>query len=516
MLSKQGARWAAPAAGRAMRFASLRVPHRAHLFIDNKWCDAEGGRTFPVFNPAKEEEIFQCARASAADVDRAVRGAKAAFHGPDWGRQSVGKDRGDMLRKMAAGLREQREDFSVLESLDNGKPINEARADIDACIGLLDYYSGFADRFEEEMIKTVKTEDTDFEVRLVKQPAGVMGLVTPWNFPLMQTVVKVAPALAAGCSMVLKPSSVCTATSLRLGDLALEAGLPPGALNIIAGTGSEAGAALLDHRHIQMISFTGSSGIGHTVLNAAAKRLVPAHLELGGKGAIVVFDDVDIDSVVDWIMIGIFMCSGQVCSATSRLVVHRGVEKKLLERLAAAAQKLRIGDPLEESTQLGSLTSKDAFDTVVGFVDRAKKEGAEVICGGNSVKVDGKGYFYEATVLKVTGEMEAWREEIFGPVLTVQSFDTEEEAVRLANDTVYGLANAVVSDDPERCERVAQQLHAGVVWKNCSNSVPVEAPFGGFGESGFGKEYGAAGFEAYIQTKVITGCKPGFSWKWYA
>jgi betaine-aldehyde dehydrogenase len=359
----------------------------------------------------------------------------------------------------------------------------------------------------------VATDDTDFNVRLVQEPAGVAGLVTPWNFPLMQAAAKVAPALAAGCSMVLKPSSVCPATCLRLGDLALEAGLPAGALNIVTGTGREAGSALLDHRFVDRLSFTGSSGVGHTVHHAAANRLVPVSLELGGKGAIVVFDDVDLEATVDWIMVGIFLCAGQSCSATSRLVVQRGVEAKLLERLVEVAGNLRTGDPLDEATQLGPLTTKEQLDIVSGFVDRARQEGAEVICGGSPIP--GKGYYYPPTILRAASDSEAWREEIFGPVLCVQSFDTEEEAVRIANDSEYGLGNAVVTEDAERCERVAQQLHAGVVWKNCSNAIPTEAPFGGFGKSGFGKEYGAMGFEEYVQTKVITGCKPGFSFQWY-
>ena len=288
---------AAPVTPRAARLASsLAAPHRAQLFLNNEWRDASDGATLAVENPATEETLFHCARATAEDVDTAVRGARACFRGPEWGKQSASAARGDMLRKMASGLQQQKEDFSVLESLDNGKPLVEARADMDVCIGLLEYYAGLADSFDEERTTHVQTSDTDFNVRLVAEPAGVVGLVTPWNFPLMQAVAKVAPAIAAGCAMVLKPSSVCPATCLRLGDLAIDAGLPPGALQIISGTGREAGSALLDHRLIDRLSFTGSSGVGHTVLAAAAKRLVPASMELGGKGAIVVFDDVQLEA----------------------------------------------------------------------------------------------------------------------------------------------------------------------------------------------------------------------------
>lgn len=495
-------------------FAALGVPHRNQLFINNEWREAEGGRTFVVSNPATDEELFRCARASVADVDAAVQNARACFRGPRWGKQSSGKARGAILRKMAAALREQKEDFAVLESLDNGKPIKESRADMDVCISCFDYYAGFADNFEHERETVVEAKSNpSFGVRLVREPVGVVGMVTPWNFPLMQAAVKVAPALAAGCSMVLKPSSVCPATCLRLGDLALAAGLPAGAMNIVTGTGSEAGAALLDHGLVDRLSFTGSSGVGSTVLHAAAKRLVPSTVELGGKGAIVIFDDVGLEAAVDWIMLGIFMCAGQSCSATSRLIVQRGIEGRLLERLAQEATKLRMGDPLSEDTQLGPLTSKEQLKIVSGFVDRARKAGAEVLCGG--VAPGGRGCYYPATILRTPVDSEAWKEEIFGPVLAVQSFDSEEEAVRLANDTEYGLGNAVMTNDAARCERVAQQLHAGVVWKNCSNAIPTEAPFGGFGKSGFGKEYGAMGFEEYTNTKVITSCDVGYSFNWY-
>jgi betaine-aldehyde dehydrogenase len=495
--------------------ASLPVPFRTQLFINSEWRDAEGGRTFTVSNPATEEELFECARASAKDVDIAVRAAKDSFFGSSWGKRSEGKFRGDILRKMGALLQEKKEEFAILETLDNGKPLGESRADMDACIGLFEYYAGLADEWDANRVTPVKTQDTDFEVRLVREPIGVIGMVTPWNFPLMQAVAKIAPALATGCSMVLKPSSVCPATCLRLGDLAVEAGLPTGALNIITGSGSEAGQQLLDHKAVNALSFTGSSGIGETVMHSAAKSLVPTCVELGGKGAVVVFDDIsNLDAVIDWIMVGIFVCSGQVCSATSRLIVARSLEDRLIERLVEATRKLRIGNPLDESTQFGAITNKEQLDTTIGFVERAIKDGAELVYGGKPIS--GKGYWYEPTILKAKPGTEVWQEEIFGPVLVYQAFDDEEDAVRLANDTAYGLGNAVITDNDEQCERVAQQLHAGVVWKNCSNAIPVEAPFGGFGKSGFGKEYGALGLEEYVQTKVITGSKPGFSWKWYS
>jgi len=486
------------------------VPHRTQLFINNEWKTTP--KTFNVTNPATEEHLFECAAASPADVDAAVQSSRTCFHSKEW-KAMTGKERGTILRKMGALLKEQREDFSLLETLDNGKPINESRADIDVCVQVFDFYADLADNLDATRTTDV-TNNPDLNVRLVKQPIGVCGMVTPWNFPLMQSVPKIAPALAAGCTMVLKPSSVCPATSMRLGDLALAAGLPAGALNIITGTGRDAGAALLDHKDLDYLSFTGSSGVGHTVMDAAAKKLLPSLVELGGKGAIIVFDDADIDSAVDWVMIGIFPCAGQVCSATSRLLISEKIEEKFMARLVEETKKLTAGDPLLEETKLGSLTSASQREIVDGFVERAVKEGAEVLCGGKAVP--GKGYFYEATILKGLAEdSEAWVEEIFGPVLAVRSFATEEEAIRLANNSQYGLGNAVISRDPERCERVAQELQAGIVWKNCSNALTVEAPFGGFKKSGFGKEYGAMGLEEYMQTKVITACKPDFTYEWY-
>jgi len=491
------------------------VPHRTQLFINNEWRAAEHGKTFAVTNPATGEELFHCAAASPADVDSAVHSAVDRFHSKEW-QAMTGKARGDILRKMAELLKEHKEDFAMLETLDNGKPINESRADMDVCIGTFEFYAGLADNLDAARTTNVECSDKDFNVRYVKQPIGVVGMVTPWNFPLMQAVPKIAPAIAAGCTMVLKPSSVCSGTTLRLGDLALAAGLPAGALNIISGLGRSAGAALLDHPKIEHLSFTGSSGVGIDVLHAAAKKLSPSLVELGGKGALVVFDDADIECAVDWTMVGIFVCSGQSCSATSRLIVHEAIEEKLMARLVEETRKIKIGDPQDESTQMGSLTSEAQVKIVDGFVQRAKAAGAEVVVGGNPTTVNGKGNFYEPTILRnVHLESEAWKEEIFGPVLCVKSFKTEEEAIELANNTDYGLGNGVISKDEARCERVAQALHAGIVWKNCSNALPVESTFGGFKRSGFGKEYGALGLEEYLQTKCITGCASGFSWEWY-
>lgn len=489
------------------------MPIQNQLLINNQWRAAENEKTFDITNPATGQDLFKCASASKADVDLAVKSSRECFRSKEW-KAMTGKQRGDILRKMGDLMADETENLARLETLDNGKPIIESRADVEACVAVLRFYAGMADDLDVSRTEAIKTEDKDFEVRNVKVPIGTIGMITPWNFPIMQAVPKVAPAIAAGCTMVLKPSSVCSATTLRLGEIAIKAGLPAGALNIVTGTGRETGAALIDHQGLDALSFTGSSAIGHDVLHAGAKKLLPSLVELGGKGAIVVFDDVDIDVAVDWIMVGIFLCSGQVCSATSRLIVHKDIEPKLMARLVEETKKLRMGDPCDETTQLGSLTSADQVKIVEGFVERAVKEGAELVCGGK--KGPGQGNFYEATILRnLKSDSEAWVEEIFGPVLAVKSFSTEEEAVQIANDTQYGLGNAVITRDADRCERVAQQLHAGIVWKNCTNAIPAECPFGGFKQSGFGKEYGALGLEEYLQTKTICGAASDFSWEWY-
>lgn len=328
---------------RTVRYACA-VPHRTQLFINNEWRAAENGKTLGVTNPATGEELFHIAAATTGDVDSAVQAAYDRFHSKEW-KTMPGKQRGDILRKMASLLTQQKEDFAMLETLDNGKPINESRADMDVCIATLEFYAGLADTLDASRTTHVECSDKDFNVRFVKQPIGVVGMVTPWNFPLMQACPKIAPALAAGCTMVMKPSSVCSGTTLRLGDLALEAGLPAGTLNIITGSGRSAGAALLDHPKIEHLSFTGSSGVGVDVLHAAAKKLTPSLVELGGKGALVVFDDVDIECAVDWTMVGIFVCSGQSCSATSRLIVHEAIEEKLMARLIEETKKDQNGRP---------------------------------------------------------------------------------------------------------------------------------------------------------------------------
>jgi betaine-aldehyde dehydrogenase len=351
-----------------------------------------------------------------------------------------------------------------------------------------------------------------------------VAAITPWNYPLMQAVVKVAPALAVGCSVVLKPSPLASLTCLELGKMADTVGLPSGALSVVTGgppDGAGDGAArLLSHPAVDYLSFTGSTRGGREMLSASAPLVRPTGLELGGKSAMVVFEDADVPSVVDWAMIGIFMTTGQICSATSRLLVHKKLAPKLIAALHAAAVRVRVGDPLSESTQMGALISDDARARVVSAIDRAQSDGASLVCGGTAKPTVGEGlsggYYVSPTVLAdVPVESTAWRDEIFGPVLCIRTFETEDEAIQLANNSPYGLAHAVMSADDERCERVAAALDAGTVWINSSQAIFPQTPFGGWKASGFGKEFGAAGLDEYLKHKTVTRAASGFSWNLY-
>jgi len=454
----------------------------------------------------------------AKEVDLAVKAARACFRSEGWAGSS-GRQRAEYLRRMSAALAEAKDDFVRLESLDNGKPLSESEADIDTCMTCFDYYAGLAEQLDEEGPRggkiPVASSDKDLNVYLKKEPAGVIGAVSPWNFPLMQAVLKVAPALGAGCTVVLKPSELCPATCLRLGDLALAARLPAGALNVVSGTGPAAGQPLIDHPGVDRLSFTGSGRTGQLVLEAAGKHLIPASIELGGKSAMVVFEDADIAATVDWIMCGIFICAGQVCSATSRVLIHEAVYDQITTRLVQETEKLKIGDAFDATTQIGPLINQSQLDKVCGFVERAQAGGATVLTGGS--RLEGlDGFYYRPTIIEgLSDSSEAWREEIFGPVLAVKRFTTESEAVRLANDSPYGLAAAVCTADAQRAARVSNALDAGVVWRNCSNALTMECPFGGFKQSGFGKEYGEMGFDEYLRTKTVVSCEPTYTWNWF-
>lgn len=508
--------------------ADSTISRTNRLFIDNAYVDAQGGATVDVISPIDGKPFTTIAHASVADVDRAVKSARDCFDSATWSGKSP-EERASVLQRVAAGIREAGKlaELSMIESRDCGKTLAESNADIAFCADVFDYYARIApETLKATPLKLPEGEggDSDFTAKQVQEPLGVVGCVTPWNYPLMQAVMKVAPALAAGCSIVLKPSPLASLTCCALGEIVEKAGVPPGGLNVITGgppetlnCGSSTGQALIDHPLLDKVSFTGSGLAGQKMLQASVSQLRPTSLELGGKSAFVIFDDAEeyLDAVVDWVQVGIFSCTGQVCSATSRVIVHKDLEGKLLDRLLAAAAKIKVGDPLVDGTQMGPLVSQAQHKKVVESVQRAAADGCSVHSAGVPAGLEG-GYYVAPTVLtNVPVTSSAWKDEIFGPVLAVRSFETEEEAVMLANDTPYGLGNAVYSKDSGRCSRVSAQLKSGVVWENCSNVLFETTPFGGrVGKaSGFGHEYGVPGLLEYVSPKtIVRATTPGYSW----
>ncbi|MFK0091896.1 aldehyde dehydrogenase family protein [Pseudomonas sp. NPDC090592] len=488
---------------------------RTQLYIDGQWADPIRKGTLDVINPANEQVIHAIPKGTAEDIDVAVSAARRAFDKDGWP-QTTGAQRAVYLRRIAELIRNRSEELARLEVLDNGKPLPEARWDIGDAAGCFDYYAGLAEQLDSNSAADLAISDDRFRTKVVKEAVGVVGGIIPWNYPLLMAAWKVAPALAAGCTIVLKPAENTSLTALELAAIAEQAELPAGVLNIVTGLGGEAGQALVSHPQVDKLAFTGSGKIGSHIMAEAAKDIKRVSLELGGKSPLLVFDDADIENAVEWIMFGIFWNQGQVCSATSRVLVQEGVYDKLLARLTEEARKITIGDGLEEGVLLGPLVSRQQYDQVSAAVVRAQEDGAQVVTGGARPAALGKGYYFQPTILtEVPLDSHAWKEEIFGPVVCVRRFATEKEAVALANDSRYGLAAAVMTTDAQRSERVAQALRAGIVWINCSQPTFTEAPWGGYKQSGIGRELGKWGLENYLETKQITAYTSNAPWGWY-
>ncbi|MBY5355089.1 aldehyde dehydrogenase family protein [Rhizobium leguminosarum] len=488
---------------------------RSELYIDGQWVKPAKGGTCEVINPATEEVIHRIAAATAEDVDLAVKAARRAFDRDGWPKLT-GAQRAGYLRAIADGIRARQAEIARLEVLDNGKPFPEADWDVADAAGCFDFYAGLAEQLDNNPEEAIALPDQRFTSKAVREPIGVTGAIIPWNYPLLMAAWKVAPALAAGCTVVLKPAELTSLTALELAAVADEAGLPAGVLNIVTGAGSIAGQAIIDHRQVDKLAFTGSGPVGSKIMAAAARDIKRVSLELGGKSPFVVFEDADIDRAVEWIMFGIFWNQGQVCSATSRVLVHEAIYGRLLERLVEETNRIKIGNGLDEGTLLGPLVSKRQYDQVVAAIEGARKAGATVACGGARPEGFDRGFYLRPTVLAdVPLDSDAWKEEIFGPVVCVRSFKTEEEAVELANDSRFGLAAAVMSKDNARAERVAAAFRAGIVWINCSQPTFTEAPWGGYKESGIGRELGRWGLDNYLETKQITRFTSEDPWGWY-
>ena len=483
------------------------------LFIDGRWCAGAGGGTIDVINPATERVFQQCAAGGAADIDTAVAAAKAAMEGA-W-RRTTGEDRAKLLRAIASAIEEKKQFLAEIEVMDNGKPLPEALGDIGDAAYCFNLYADYAEQLDVRQGEVIAVPDARFQSRVKYIPSGVAGLIVPWNYPLLMAAWKVAPALAAGCAVVLKPSEFTPLTALELGQIASDIGLPPGVLNIVTGLGRDAGARLASHPDVRKLAFTGSVPTGISVASAAAKDVKSISLELGGKSPIVVFDDADVDQVVEWVMFGIFWNQGQVCSATSRMIVQEGAARMLVDRLAEEAKKITIGNGMTPGVMLGPLVSQQQYDKVMNYIDIGKNE-AKLVCGGTRPAHLNTGYFVEPTIfVDVPPSARIWQEEIFGPVLSVATFQTEDEAVALANNSEFGLAAAVMSSDMERAERVADAFEAGVVWINCSQPNFLEPPWGGMKKSGVGRELGTWGLNNFLEPKQITTYTTHEPWSWY-
>jgi betaine-aldehyde dehydrogenase len=495
----------------------ISIPTR-QLFINGDWKAPILNKRIPIINPSTQLIIGDIPAATKEDVDAAVSAAKTALSrnkGADWASAS-GAVRARYLRAIAAKVTEKKSQLAKLEAIDSGKPLDEAAWDIDDVAGCFEFYADLAEKLDAKQKTPVSLPMDSFKSYVLREPIGVVGLITPWNYPLLMATWKVAPALAAGCAAILKPSELASLTCLELGEICKEVGLPPGVLNILTGLGPEAGAPLASHPDVDKIAFTGSSATGSKIMTAAAQLVKPVSLELGGKSPLIVFEDVDLDKAAEWAIFGCFWTNGQICSATSRLIVHESIATEFLNRMVKWIKNIKISDPLEEGCRLGPVVSEGQYEKILKFISNAKSEGATILTGGSRPEHLKKGFFVEPTIITdVTTSMQIWKEEVFGPVLCVKTFSTEEEAIDLANDTIYGLGSAVISNDLERCERITKAFKAGIVWINCSQPCFTQAPWGGIKRSGFGRELGEWGLDNYLSVKQVTQYISNEPWGWY-
>ncbi len=476
----------------------MSTTHR--LLIDNQWRPAASGQTMDVVNSATEEVIAAVASAGADDLDAAVAAARGALGGP-WGAMSA-RERGRLVRRLGDRLMERVDEVARLETQHNGKPISESRhIEIPAAAECFEYYGGWSDKVMGETIP-VKGNYLTYTLR---EPIGVVAAIVPWNFPLLLAAWKVAPALACGNTVILKPASQTPLTAIALGEIAVEVGLPPGVLNVLTGAGSTLGQAIVEHPGIDKIAFTGDTSTGKGIMRSAAGTLKKITLELGGKSPNIVLADADIDAAVRGATVGIFYGKGEVCAAGSRLLVDASIKDEFIDKLAARAKKMVAGDPMDPKTRYGALSSRKQLETVLRYIDSGRTEGATLVAGGSRTDIGtGKGYFVQPTVFAdVKPEMTISREEIFGPVLAVVEFADMDEAIARANDTPYGLAAGVWTRDIKRAHYVARKLQAGTVWINTYNVYDTAAPFGGYKQSGFGREMSAHALEHYTQVKSV-------------
>src|SRR5271169_3656666 len=474
------------------------------MLIDGKWVTAVSGKTFPTYNPATGEVLAQIAEGDRQDIDLAVKAARKAFDSGPWSRMTA-SDRGKLVWKLADLLEEHIEEFATLETLDNGKPLTVARAaDVPLAVDMFRYMAGWATKLEGTTIpiSVPYTPGANYHAYTLREPVGVIGQIIPWNFPLLMAAWKLAPALAAGCCVVLKPAEQTPLSALRLGELIVEAGFPDGVVNVVPGYGETAGAALAAHDQVDKIAFTRSTEVGKLILHAAAGNLKKVSLELGGKSPNIVFDDADIPSVVPAAASAIFFNHGQCCCAGSRLYVEEKSFDKVVEGVAGEASKIRVRPGFDPDSDLGPLVSEEQLNRVCGYLESGAKEGAKAVTGGS--RQGTTGYFVQPTVLVNTNpKMKVVQEEIFGPVVTAIPFSDPSEIVATANDSIYGLAAGIWTRDVKKAHQMASKIKAGTVWINCYNIFDASLPFGGYKQSGWGREMGHEVLEHYTEVKSV-------------
>ena len=482
----------------APKFARPRI-HQTQCFIGGQWVPAQSGKTFDTLHPATEEVIASVAEGDAADIDAAAKAARKAFEGGDW-RKMDARDRGRLIYKLADLIEAEADELAALESLDNGKPIRDAKAaDLPLTIDCLRYYAGYADKIHGQTIPV----RGNYFCYTRKEPVGVVGQIIPWNFPMLMVAWKWGPALAAGCTIVMKPAEQTPLTCLRLGRLAQKAGIPDGVINIVPGYGPTAGGAMVKHPGIDKIAFTGSGETAQIIMRDAAPTLKRITFELGGKSPNIVFSDADIDAAIAGAHFGLYFNQGQCCCAGSRVFVQDKIYDKFIDRLAGMNKTRKLGDPLDPTTEQGPQVDQAQFDKIMHYIDQGHKEGAKCVTGGK--RFGSRGYFIEPTLfVDVKDEMAIARDEIFGPVMSVLKFSDLDEIAARANATTFGLAAAVWTRDISKAHALAAKLRAGTVWINCYDVFDAAAPFGGYKMSGMGRELGEEGLKAYLEHKTVT------------